>query len=531
MKRNLPVSGKERLMDKDRCIISTTDKKGQITDCNDYFVDMSGFEKADLIGAAHNIIRHPDMPPEAFADMWKTLKQGKPWIGAVKNRSKNGDHYWVDAYVTPIFDRGEVVGYQSVRHCPQRAVVERAEKLYADINTGRHDNLWSRFKSFFSTRYFRRTWAVIWLTTLPMLALIELLFNDTDPLKFLMIFAAAGVVSGMAAHWLSQPIQRLAKQSADIFSNPIAQRVFTGRYDEMGQLELTQKFLSLTMKTVVNRLENASQHIHGHSSEVAVKAQDVSQLTRQQLDNISYAAGTMQQMTVATEQVAQSCAQAADVAHQTDTVSRNGRAIVSRTEQSITRMASDIRDSMAVISALEASSHNIESSLDVFNGIAVKTNLLALKAAIEAARAGEQGRGFAVVADEVRNLAQSSQTSTAEIQTLLQTFQQQTQDVSRLMNACEEQAGGTVQEIKEAEQALQELSDAISHLGVMNQQIAAATGQQSTGASEMNQLLEQIQAAASDVTGANEDMVQDSQRLSAEAKDLSGLIRRFGLKA
>ncbi|MFG1490934.1 PAS domain-containing methyl-accepting chemotaxis protein, partial [Oceanospirillum sp. HFRX-1_2] len=339
-----------------RCIISTTDKKGKITDYNDYFVEIAGFSEDELMGAAHNIIRHPDMPPAAFQDLWDVIKQGKPWIGVVKNRAKNGDHYWVDAYVTPIFDNGEITGYQSVRHCPDRNVVDRAEKLYQAISKGQHVSVWSRFKGFFSTSYFRRTWAVIWLTTLPMLALVSLLFDSVSPMKFLALFAGAGVVSGIAASWLSGPISRLAKQSEEIFANPVAQRVFTGRYDELGQLELTQKFLSLTMKTVVNRLENASEHIHAHTREVAGKARDVSDKTLHQLDDIAHAAGTMQQMTVATEQVAQSCAEAATVAQETDQVSQKGRAIVERTEQSIGKMADDIRASMEVITALEQSS-------------------------------------------------------------------------------------------------------------------------------------------------------------------------------
>jgi len=412
MKRNLPVSGQERLMDKGRCIISTTDKKGKIANCNDYFVDISGFKEDELLGAAHNIIRHPDMPQAAFQDLWDTIKQGKPWIGVVKNRYKNGDHYWVDAYVTPIFDKGEITGYQSVRHCSDRKVVVWAEGLYKKINSGKHDNIWARLKGFFSTNYFRRTWAVIWLTTLPMLALVALLFDNVAPYKLFALFAGAGVVSGIAAQWLSAPIARLAKQSEAIFANGVAQRVFTGRYDELGQLELTQKFLRLTMDTVVNRLENASEQIHSHTREVAEKAQDVSDKTSLQLDDIAHAAGTMQQMTVATEQVAQSCAEAASMARETDSVSRKGRSIVERTEQSIGKMAQGIRDSMAVISALETSSQNIETILDVINGIAEQTNLLALNAAIDAARAGEQGRGFAVVADEVRSLAKCSLAST-----------------------------------------------------------------------------------------------------------------------
>lgn len=531
MRRNLPVTGQERLMDPDRCIISTTDKKGKITDCNDYFVDMSGFSEDELLGAPHNLIRHPDMPPAAFQDLWDVIKQGKPWIGVVKNRSKNGDHYWVDAYATPIFENGQITGYQSVRHAPDRKVVKRAQALYAAINENKHVSFWARIKGFFLASYFRRTWATVWLMMLPILGLVSFLFDDVSWPQLLALFISAGGVSAVAAWWLAAPITKLARQSADTFANPVAQMVFTGRQDELGQLELTQKFLNLTMKTVVNRLENASGQIHGHTSDVADKASNVSQQTRHQLDDIARAASTMQQMTVATEQVASSCEDAARLAKETDRVSQKGRDIVESSERSIQRMASDVLDSMAVIHDLEESSRNIEQILDVINGIAEKTNLLALNAAIEAARAGEQGRGFAVVADEVRNLAQSSQKSTGEIQELLQTFQQQTQQVASLMSTCEQQAGSTVAEIKDAEQVLMNLSETISHLGDMNQQIAAATVQQSAAAGEMNQRLEQIHAAASQVTQANSDVVKDCKALSSEAEDLASLINRFGTAA
>ncbi len=531
MRRNLPVTDQERLMDPDRCIISTTDKKGKITNCNDYFVEMSGFNKEELMGAPHNLIRHPDMPPAAFQDLWDVIKQGKPWIGVVKNRSKDGGHYWVDAYATPIFENGQIVGYQSVRHAPDRDVVKRADALYAAINANKHTSIWARAKGFFSTSYFRRTWATILLIMLPMLALVGFLFDDATWPKILALFAGAVGVSGIAAWWLAAPISRLAKKSAETFSNPVAQMVFTGRYDELGQLELTQKFLNLTMKTVVNRLENASGQIHGHTSDVANQARSVSEQTDNQLSDIAHAASTMQQMSVATEQVAANCEDAALLAKETDVVSQKGRDIVERSERSIQRMATDVRESMQVIHALEKSSQNIESILDVINGIAEKTNLLALNAAIEAARAGEQGRGFAVVADEVRNLAQSSQKSTGEIQVLLQAFQQQTQQVASIMSTCEQQADSTVAEIKEAEQVLLDLGETITQLGNMNQQIATATIQQSTAAGEMNQRLEQVHSAAESVARANQEMVADSDELLDEAKDLASLIKRFGSAA
>jgi len=108
MRKNLPVTDTECTFGTTTKLISVTDTKGTILDCNDAFVDVSGFTKSELIGQPHNIVRHPDMPTEAYKVMWEHLKSGKPWMGLVKNRCKNGDYYWVDAYVTPITQGGKV---------------------------------------------------------------------------------------------------------------------------------------------------------------------------------------------------------------------------------------------------------------------------------------------------------------------------------------------------------------------------------------------------------------------------------------
>jgi len=138
MRNNQPVTQKEIVYPKGKVIISHTDTKGQITYANEAFVELSGFSKDELIGKPHNIIRHPDVPVEAFRDLWDTVKQGRPWSGIVKNRCKNGDHYWVRAYITPLPDKS---GYISVRGEASREEINSAEALYARMRNGENIQL------------------------------------------------------------------------------------------------------------------------------------------------------------------------------------------------------------------------------------------------------------------------------------------------------------------------------------------------------------------------------------------------------
>src|SRR5665647_245404 len=131
MRTNLPVTNVEYPITDETLIVSKTDLKGKLTYFNDQFVDASGFSEQELMGQPHNIIRHPDMPPEAFANLWETLKAGKPWAGAVKNRRKNGDFYWVLASATPVWENGQITGYMSIRSKLPADQRREAEQVYA----------------------------------------------------------------------------------------------------------------------------------------------------------------------------------------------------------------------------------------------------------------------------------------------------------------------------------------------------------------------------------------------------------------
>ena len=145
MRTNLPVTQNEIQLRDDTMIVSKTDLKGRITYINRDFLDISGFTERELIGEPHNIVRHPDMPTEAFQDLWDTLKAGRPWTGMVKNRCKNGDYYWVVANATPIWEGGQITGYMSVRRKPTREAIAAHEEVYRQFREKRQGNLVIRY--------------------------------------------------------------------------------------------------------------------------------------------------------------------------------------------------------------------------------------------------------------------------------------------------------------------------------------------------------------------------------------------------
>jgi methyl-accepting chemotaxis protein len=141
MRTNMPVTNVEQVMRDGEFIVSRTDTRGILTYINPYFLEISGFTESELIGSPHNIVRHPDMPAEAFEDMWRTLQASKPWTGYVKNRCKNGDYYWVLANVTPIWEGGQVSGYLSVRSKPDRSTVDQVDRIYRQFKNGQAGSL------------------------------------------------------------------------------------------------------------------------------------------------------------------------------------------------------------------------------------------------------------------------------------------------------------------------------------------------------------------------------------------------------
>src|SRR5690606_11971795 len=388
------------------------------------------------------------MPTGAFAHLWAGIGAGRSWLGMVKNRCKNGDHYWVSAFITPVSRDGKIVEYQSVRTKPQAEQIRAAEALYARLRDDRAPRtlrvpLGFRARASLLAGLGAAPGFAIgaWLAgaTLPAIALGAVLGS---------LGAAALVTAALA------PLQTLIVQARRIAQNPVSQKIYTGRSDEIGEIAFAMRMLETEAGAMVGRIVDATHQLTSHAGAPHGATQSSTQSASSQQQDTDQVAEAIHEMSLSFQDVAINAQRTADVAAQADQAAASGRQVVSLTGSSITRLASEIQQAAQAIHLVESHSQDISRVLEVIRSIAEQTNLLALNAAIEAARAGEQGRGFAVVADEVRGLASRTSSATAEIQTMITTLQSSSQQAVELMQRSRDQAESSVRHAGEAEQSL-----------------------------------------------------------------------------
>jgi len=521
MKINMPVSGSECKFSQDEDLITTTDLKGAVTFFNENFRKISGFDEDELLHKNHNVVRHPDMPSAAFADLWSTIKSGKSWVGIVKNRCKNGDHYYVDAYVSPISKDGQISEYQSVRTVPSSQAVDRAESLYARIRDGKPAiRSWLRFGLMSKLMM---CFSLLLLTSLGYMQAM----SPQPWLNLGIAFIAGLIISYGLSMLIAKPFQRLAEESKSVVDNDLARQVYGGGQDELAQIRLALHVKELEVNSVVARLSDSSEHM----LDITQQTSQTSRLTGEsiigQQSEIDQLATAMNEMSSTVQEVARNTAEAAEAAQSADTEVASSKQVVMATVSSISQVADDVRQAAAVVSKLQEESNNIGTVLDVIRGIAEQTNLLALNAAIEAARAGEQGRGFAVVADEVRSLAKRTQESTQEIQSMIESMQSGAANAVGAMENGSRQVDGTVEQAEKAGQSLDKISEIVGSISNMNIQIASATEEQSSVSEEMNRNVINISQASEQNAANTHEGLERFVELENLMTELQSLVVQF----
>ena len=500
MRNNQPVTQREFELPDGVTLMSTTDPQSHINYANAAFIHASGYTREELQDQPHNMVRHPDMPKEAFADMWATLKQGEPWTAVVKNRRKDGDHYWVRANAMPVIRNGKHVGYLSVRTKPSREEVAAAEALYRDVREGRaagrrlHKGLIVR-DGLLGWSKLRATLPVRWRIRGALLAAWPLLVAGVAALGLggaaLGGFAAGSLITLTMASWLlevqiSRPLERLREQALAIASGDTQGAALSNRVDEIGVTLRCVGQLGLMFRWLIDDVNEQVLNLKTATTEIAQGNNDLSSRTEQAAASVQQTASSMVQMTSTVKENASTASQANELSGSASAAAAKGGHAVSQVVDTMTE--------------INESSKRIADIISVIDGIAFQTNILALNAAVEAARAGEQGRGFAVVAGEVRNLAKRSADAAREIKALIGASVDKVEAGTKLVD----DAGRTMDDIVSQ---VKRVSDLIA-------EISSVTHEQQGGISQIGQAIGNLDA----ITQQNAALVEQSAAASDSLK-------------
>lgn len=517
MRTNLPVSGREYPFPSGQTLVSTTDTQGRILYCNHIFVEVSGYATEELLGQPHNLIRHPDMPEEAFRDMWETIASGRPWSAPVKNRRKDGDHYWVMANATPLMENGVPVGYMSVRTEATREQIEAAEALYATMReekqAGRRvhtlkagrlvkNSLGGKVSEALRLGLSSKLFLVLAVVLL-VGHFLSGLIPAAVPMAGVFDFALEAAVLAGAWWYLNRlmvtPLDGLIRVGNTMAAGDLTQTVVRTRSDQLGDLEQSLGQLSVNLKSIVRDARDQSGEMVVGTKEIAQGNLDLSQRTESQASNLEETAASMEEITGVVKA-------SADSAVQASLLSADVLSTAERSNAAVAEVGSTMKE-------IQEASRRIADITQVIDSIAFQTNILALNAAVEAARAGEQGRGFAVVASEVRALAQRTSTAAKEIKVLIE----------ESVTSVDAGHNKTLHASKSMEEAVQ----GVRRVNSLVDEISHAAREQLTGISQINQAITELDTITQQNAALVEEIAASAQSLEGLAKATTDTVRVF----
>ncbi|MFG6655992.1 methyl-accepting chemotaxis protein [Scandinavium sp. M-37] len=499
MSAPLIVTQRDYALDDDTTLMSTTDLQSHITHANDTFVKVSGYRLEELTGQPHNLVRHPDMPKAAFADMWATLQQGEPWSGIVKNRRKNGDHYWVRANAVPMVRGGKISGYMSIRTKAQPEEIAAVEPLYKALNEGRSTRR-VRKGLVVSQRWWGKLpgmalrWRVRALMTLLWLLLTTSLFATGAHGLAIGVSTLMLLVGTAVMEWqIVRPVENVARQALNVATGERNSVTHLNRSDELGLILRSVGQLGLMCRWLIHDVSGQVASVRQGSETLAQGNNDLNERTRQTVENVQQTVTTMNQMAASVQNNAETATAADKLSNAASAAATHG----GQAMHTVVKTMDEIADS----------TQRIGSITKLINDIAFQTNILALNAAVEAARAGEQGKGFAVVAGEVRHLASRSASAANDIRKLIDASASKVQSGSDQVHA----AGKTMDDI---------VSQVRNVTGLIAQ-ISLSTSEQAAGLSDLTRAVAELDA----ITQKNAGLVEESAHVSAMVKHRAGRLQ------
>ncbi|MGV6986912.1 Aerotaxis receptor [Providencia rettgeri] len=506
MSRTPYITQNEYVLDENITLMTTSDLQGNIVHANDFFVQVSGYELDELLTRPHNIIRHPDMPKEAFADMWATLKKGEPWTGIVKNRRKNGDHYWVRANIIPMERKGAITGYMSIRTRATREEIATVEPIYDAMNENKSQRkifkgiVLSKKMPFHFSTYSTRSRIRLIMSLLFILWLIMASFIP-QPIAPLMMMSACTFITLLIGNvvfekMLAAPLEDITKQALGIARGNRHSVNHMQRTDEIGLVLRSIGQLGLICRWLIKDVSEQVDNVRKGSESLVSDCRELETHTQQTVGYMQQTVATMNQMAVSVKMNADNTIQVDQLSNTTSETAVSGGAMMEAVVDTMDEIVS--------------STSKINSITDVIKDIAFQTNILALNAAVEAARAGEQGKGFAVVANEVRSLASRSASAV--------------NDIRELINDCEKKVNSGKNQVHTAGDTMKEIVDQIQNVTQLITHISQATSEQAAGIADITQAVSELETITQQSTLLVKQSTETSTMVKARSSRLEDAV-------
>jgi len=492
-KMSVVTNGKEYPLEANQILVSHTNLKGIITYVNHEFEIISGFTKEELIGNPHSMIRHPDMPRSAFYDLWSIIKEGKSWRGFVKNRTKDGGFYWVDARVSPLYDiNANHVGYLSVRYKPDAQELANAKKLYESVLEEKSPFPYTLNHS--KVKLMAKIQTLVLLQLVPVtISLLPNIFPSMPPFYTWLV-----AISGSSILFLSllifiknkviQPIMKVSETGNNLAKGYLLMDLPVDRHDEVGELFKSMHIMLNNFTGVIGRIKESTSFVQAITDTIVSTSHALSQNSSEQAASIEETTSSLEQMGATIIQNAENAKTTEAIAKKTSDTSSEGGQTVNNT-----------------VKAME----EIASKIGVIEEIAYQTNLLALNAAIEAARAGQSGKGFAVVAAEVRKLAETSQNEAKNISEIV---------------------GKSVAISRKAGELINSIVPEVSKTAELVKEISSASHEQTQGVEQINKAVGQLNTVAQNNAASSEELSGTAEQLMEQAKSLQEITEAFKLR-